>query len=87
VPEPPGDSTTEVLLSDALGPEVDEIVAERVTVPENPLILVSVTRAVPDEPRDKVSEDGLMEIEKSDTTTVTETECTSEPLVPVTVTE
>ena len=86
MPWPPDDRTTEELLSDVLGAEVEETVAERVMVPANPFILVSVTRAAPDEPRDRFSEDGLMEIEKSDTTTVMETECTSEPLVPVTVT-
>jgi len=86
VPWPPDDRTTEELLSDVLGPEVEETVAERVTVPANPLTLVSVIRAIPDEPRDRFSKDGLMEIEKSDTTTVMVTECTSEPLVPVTVT-
>ena len=86
MPWPPDDRTTEELLSDVLGPEVEETVAERVTVPANPLTLVSVIRAIPDEPRDRFSKDGLMEIEKSDTTTVMVTECTSEPLVPVTVT-
>ena len=86
MPWPPGDRTTVELLRDVLGPEVEEIVVERVMVPANPLILVSVTSAVPVEPRDRFSEEGLMEIEKSDTMTVTETECTSEPLVPVTVT-
>ena len=85
MPWPPGDRITEGLLNDDLGPDVDETVAERVTVPANPL-LVSVTMAVPDEPRERLREVGLMEIEKSETTTVTETECTNEPLVPVTVT-
>ncbi len=74
------------LLNAVLGPGVGETVAERVTVPANPLMLVSVTRAVPDEPRDKLSELVLMEIEKLDTTTVIEIECTREPLVPVTST-
>lgn len=83
---PPDVSVIDELLRLVLGPDVEETFVERVIVPVNPLRLVSVTRAVPDEPRDRFSEDGLMEIEKSDTTTVTVTECTSEPLVPVTVT-
>ena len=83
---PPGVRVTDGLLRDALGPEVAETAVERVTVPENPLRLVSVITLVPDEPRGRLSADGLIEIEKSVTTTVTETECTSEPLVPVTVT-
>jgi len=86
VPCPPGVNATEELLSEALGPGVGETVVERVTVPANPPRLVSVITAVPEEPRDRLSEDGLIEIEKSDTITVTDTEWTSEPLVPVTVT-
>jgi len=83
---PPGARVTDELLSDARGPGVGETTVERVMVPANPFILVIVIRLVPDEPRGRLSDDGLMEIEKSDTTTVTETECTSDPLVPVTVT-
>jgi len=86
VPCPPGVNATEELLSEALGPGVGETVVERVTVPANPPRLVSVITAVPEEPRDRLSEDGLIEIEKSDTITVTDTEWTSEPFVPVTVT-
>ena len=83
---PPDVRVTVELLSDVLGPEVGETVVERVTVPVNPLRLVRVIRLVPDEPRGRPSEDGLTEMEKSDTMTAMETECTSDPLVPVTVT-
>ena len=74
------------LLSDVLGPEVGETTVERVTVPVNPLRLVRVTRLVPEVPRGRLSDDGLTVMEKSDTMTRTETECASDPLVPVTVT-
>ncbi len=40
----------------------------------------------PDVPRGRLRDDGLIEIEKSDTMTRIETECASDPLVPVTVT-
>jgi len=83
---PPGVRVIDGLLRNTLGPDAGETTVERVTVPENPLRLVNVIRLVPDEPRGRLSDDGLMEIEKSDTTTVTETECASDPLVPVTVT-
>ena len=83
---PPGVRVTDELLSDVFGPGVVEIAVERVMVPANPLRLVSVIRLVPDVPRGRLSEDGLMEMEKSETMTRTETECTSDPLVPVTVT-
>ncbi len=83
---PPGVSVTDELLSDSLGPGVGETTVERVMVPENPLRLVSVIRLFADVPRVRLSEDGLMEMEKSDTMTRIETECTIDPLVPVTVT-
>lgn len=83
---PPDVRVTDELPSDVFGPEVGETAAESVTVPANPLRLVSVIRLVPEVPRVRLSDDGLMEIEKSDTTTVNETEWTSDPLVPVTVT-
>ncbi len=76
---------TDELLRDFLGPEVGETTFESVTVPANPLRLVSVIRLAPEVPRGRLSDDRLMEIEKSDTTTVTETERTSRPLVPVIV--
>lgn len=83
---PPGVRVIDELLSDVFGPGVEEITVDRVMVPLNPLRLVSVIRLVPDVPRGRLSDDGLMEMEKSDTMTRTETECDSDPLVPVTVT-
>jgi hypothetical protein len=83
---PPGVRVTDELLSDVFGPGVEETAVERVMVPANPLRLVSVIRLVPDVPRGRLRDDGLMEMEKSDTMTRTETECDSDPLVPVTVT-
>ena len=83
---PPGVRVTDELLSDVFGPGVEETAVERVTVPVNPLRLVSVIRLVPDVPRGKLSDDGLVEMEKSDMMTRTETECVIEPLVPVIVT-
>ena len=71
VPCTPGVSVTDELLSDVFGPEVGEITVERLMVPANPFRLVRVIRPVPDVPRGKLSEDGLMEIEKSDTMTRT----------------
>ena len=83
---PPGVRVTDELLSVVLGPEVGKTAVDRVTVPANPFRLVRVIRLVPDVPRGRLSDDGLMEMEKSDTMTRTETECDSDPLVPVTVT-
>ena len=83
---PPDVRVTDELLRDVLGPEVAETTVERVTVPANPFRLVRVTRLVPEVPRGRLSDDGLTEREKSDTMTRTETECASDPLVPVTVT-
>ena len=83
---PPDVRVTDELLRDILGLEAEETTVERVTVPANPLRLVKVIRLVPDVPRGRLSDDGLMETEKSDTITRTETECDSDPLVPVTVT-
>ena len=86
VPCPPDVRATEELLSDVFGPDVGETTIERLTVPANPFRLVSVIRLVPEVPRDRLSDDGLTEMEKSDTMTRIETECTSDPLVPATVT-
>jgi hypothetical protein len=83
---PPGVKATDELLSDVLGPDVGETTADSVIVPVNPFKLVRVIRLVPEVPRARLKEDGLTEMEKSETTTRTETECTSDPLVPVTVT-
>ena len=86
VPWPPDVRVTDELLNDVLGPDVGETVAERLMVPVNPFRLVTVIRLLPDVPRGRLRDDGLIEIEKSDTMTRIETECASDPLVPVTVT-
>ena len=86
VPWPPDVRVTDEPLSDVFGPDVGETVADRLMVPVNPFRLVTVIRLVPDVPRGRLRDDGLMEMEKSDTMTRIETECASEPLVPVTVT-
>ena len=74
---PPGVRVTDELLSVVLGPEVGKTAVDRVTVPANPFRLVRVIRLVPEVPRGRLSDDGLMEMEKSDTMTRTETECAS----------
>jgi hypothetical protein len=51
-------------LSETDGPEGD-IAAERLVVPEKPFRLVSVIVLVPDEPGERLIEDGLAEMEKS----------------------
>src|SRR5947209_20568923 len=86
VPCPPDVRAIEELLNDVLGPDVGETTAERLMVPVNPFRLVTVIRLVPDVPRGRLRDDGLIEIEKSDTMTRIETECASDPLVPVTAT-
>src|SRR5438094_8362861 len=86
VPWPPEVRVTDELLNDVLGPDVGETTAERLTVPVNPFRLVTVIKLVPDVPRGRLREDGLIEMEKSDTMTRIETECMRDPLVPVTVT-
>src|SRR5207245_9190955 len=86
VPWPPDVRVTDELLNDVLGPDVGDTVAERLMVPVNPFRLVTVIRLLPDVPRGRLRDDGLIEIEKSDTMTRIETECASDPLVPVTVT-
>ena len=86
VPWAPDVRVTEELLNEVLGPEVDETVAERLMVPVNPFRLVTVIRLLPDVPRGRLRDDGLIEIEKSDTMTRMEMECVSDPLVPVTIT-
>jgi len=83
---PPGVRVIDELLSEVFGPDVGETTVERLMVPANPFRLARLIRPVPDVPRGRLSDDGLMEREKSDTMTRTETECTSDPLVPVTVT-
>ena len=57
---PPSVRVTDELLRDILGLEAEETTVERVTVPANPLRLVKVIRLVPDVPRGRLSDDGLM---------------------------
>ena len=83
---PPDVRVTDELLNDVFGPDVGETTAEKLMVPVNPFRLVTVIRLVPDVPRGRLRDDGLIEIEKSNTMTRIETECASDPLVPVTVT-
>src|SRR6266480_3939165 len=85
VPWPPEVRVTDELLNDVLGPDVGETVAERLMVPVNPFRLVTVIRLLPDVPRGRLKEDGLTDMEKSDTMTRIETECASDPLVAVRV--
>ncbi len=85
VPDPPGFRVTDVVLRDSLGP-VGETVAERLTVPLNPLTLVRVMSDVTVEPAGILSELGLEAMEKSVTATAMEVVWEIEPLVPVTVT-
>lgn len=71
-----------------LKPVDGDIVADRLTVPLNPLFDVTAIVEEPIAPARIVRLAGLVIIEKSDSKTVkvTVTECDSEPLVPVTVT-
>ena len=78
--------TTGLLPNVIVRPVEGIIVGARATEPAKPFRLVRLIRPVPDVPRGRVSEDGLIEMEKSDTMTRIETECASDPLVPVTVT-
>src|SRR5213593_126919 len=57
---PPDVRVADELRRDVLGPEVAETTVERVTVPANPLRLVKVIILVPDVPRGRLSDDGLM---------------------------
>ncbi len=71
VPDPPGCRVTDVVLRDSLGP-VGETVAERLTVPLNPLMLVRVMSDVAVEPAGRLTELGLEAMEKSVTATAME---------------
>ena len=62
--EPPDTNVTEVGLNDVFGPEGDTV-AEKLTVPLNPFMLVRVRLEVPDELCEIVIEEGLAAIEKS----------------------
>jgi len=85
VPVLPDDSVTVAGLRDAVGP-VGENVEERLTVPVKPPMLVREILDVADDPGATVIDEGLAEMPKSATMRLTELECDSEPLVPVTVT-
>jgi len=84
VPVLPDDSETEAGFRDTVGPE-GETVEERLTVPVKPPMLVREILDVADDPGATVIDEGLAEMRKSATMRLTEAECESEPLVPVTV--
>ena len=84
VPVLPDDSETEAGFRDTVGPE-GETVEERLTVPVKPPMLVNEMVEVADDPGAMVIDEGLAEMRKSATMRLTEAECESEPLVPVTV--
>ena len=88
VPGVPLEHVTLVWLKEAKGPllPAPEIVAERPTVPENPLTEVIVIVEVPEDPWVMVSVFVEAVIVKSTTFTVTATVWTVGPLVPVIVT-
>jgi len=62
--DPPDINVTEVGLDDVFGPEGDTV-AERLTIPLNPFMLVRVRLDVPDELCEMVIEEGLAATEKS----------------------
>ena len=80
---PPGDSEVEVGFKDAVGP-AGETVEDRLTVPVKPPMLAREMLDVADDPGATVIDEGLAEMRKSATMRLTEAECESEPLVPVT---
>ena len=85
--DPPGDRGTVVVLKVAPGPP--ETLDVRVTVPLNPLRLVSVIVEIPDEPAGNVMEFGVADMPKSGprtTVTLILTEWMSPALEPDTVT-
>ncbi len=86
VPELPGLKVMEVALREVLGP-VGVIDADIVTVPVNPLRLVSVMRDEVVDDRGRLREFGLDVMEKSETMTLTEMVWDRAPLVPVTIAE
>ena len=59
MPLPPDESVTLVGLSDANGPDGDEL-DDSVTVPPKPLKLASVILLVPDDPWESVRVEGLL---------------------------
>ncbi len=87
---PPDDNITDEGPRDAAGPE-DEYELLKVTVPEKPLVLVSVMVVVPVEACPMFKEDGLAPMVKSGVAgpvrvTMTVLVCVEDPLVPVIVT-
>lgn len=79
------DSGTLVGLGEAERPDGEVVV--RVMVPLNPFNPDTAIVDVPGVPAWTESEEGFAEMLKSTTVTVTVTECESDPLFPVTVTE
>jgi hypothetical protein len=88
LPVPPAVRVTLPGLNEAVGPPVTwgETVAERVTMPANPLVLVRVTVDVPVWPSAMVGVLGFAAMVKSTTSTDIPTEWESVPLVPVMLT-
>ncbi len=85
LPDPPELRDTEEGVSVAESPDGD-VAEDRVTVPVNPLTLLSWIVEVAEDPLRIVRDAGLDETEKSTTLTVTTTECDRDPTVPVIVT-
>ncbi len=85
VPGVPVNSETNVGLSEQVGPE-GETEADSVTVPVKPLVPVTVTTDVPDNPDWIDREAGFATMLKSVTITEITNEWDAEPLLPVTVT-
>jgi len=83
VPVLPDDSVTVAGFRDAVGP-VGETVEDRLIVPVKPPMLVNEMVEVADDPGGTFIDAGLAEMRKSATMRLTEAECESEPLVPVT---
>ncbi len=84
-PELPDDMDNDDELRETVGPEGDTD-AERIMLPESPLMLVIVRLEFALAPAGMLRELGLAEMLKSTTITVTWTERVREPLVAVTVT-
>ncbi len=84
LPVPPEAMLIEVGLTEAVSPEGVEV--DSPTEPAKPLTLPNWIVEVPEAPARRVRDVGLAEIVKSTTTTVTCTECDSDPIVPVIVT-
>ena len=73
------------LLKEKLGPEGDDD-ADRLTPPENPFKLVTVIVEEAELFTRKLREEGIAEMEKSETFTLTIVDPLSDPLTPVTLT-